>query len=198
MIGAGLSPTGTAAGAVCAPRRTTKRPARARRAAAASSHGGRESGSAVDSGAVCSSCATEAPGIDPVVRTSGRATGWALERSETGSGATTVAATGWAGRRRLPLRFVETVRAARCRAARVSFSAARLAPPARRDSSADGMAAGARPWSDSVGDVASSSTFCPPKDAGCDSGAGAPGPGGAGGAGTAGVSRGGSSVIGST
>jgi len=196
MIGAGLGSTGTPAGAICAPRRRSKRPASARRAAAASSQGGRESRCAVDLDAVCSSCGTATAGIGPVARTSGRATGWARERPETESGVTTVATTGLAGRGRVALCFVETERAAGWGVAGARFSPMRLTRLARRGEFApDGTAAGARPWTDSVGDVASPAS-CPPIEVGWGSGAGASAAGG--GAGTAGVSRGGSSVIGST
>ena len=61
------TPGGTVtAGAFCVPRRKIKRPAIARRAAAASSHGGRESRSAAGSGAVRSSFPTATAGIDLV------------------------------------------------------------------------------------------------------------------------------------
>jgi hypothetical protein len=197
MIGAGLWSTGTPAGAICAPRRRSKRPASARRAAVASSQGGRESCCAVDLDAVCSSCGTATAGIGLVARTSGRAIGRALERSETESGATTVATTGWAGRRRVALCFFGTARAAGCGVAGAPFSPTRLTRLARRGEFAlDGTAAGARPWSDSGGGDIASSASCPPIEVGWGSGAGASAAGG--GAGTAGVSRGGSSVIGST
>jgi hypothetical protein len=196
MIGAGLGSTGTPAGAVCAPRRSSKRPARARRAAAASSQGGRESCCAFDLDADCSFWATATAGIGPVARTSGRAIGWALERPEMESGATTVATTGWAGRRRVALCFVETARAVGCGVAGAPFSPTRLTCLARRGEFApDGTAAGARPWSASDGGDVASSADCPAIEGGCGSGAGASGAGG--GAGTADVSRGGSSVIGS-
>jgi hypothetical protein len=197
MIGAGLWSTGTPAGAVCAPRRSSRRPASARRAAAASSQGGRESFCAVDFVAVSSSCGTATAGIGPVVRTSGRAIGWALERPETESGATTVATTGRAGRRRVALCFFGTARAAGCGVAGAPFSPTCLTRLARRGEFAlNGRAAGARPWRDSGGGDVASSASCPPIEAGWGSGAGASGAGGD--AGTAGVSRGGSSVIGST
>jgi hypothetical protein len=196
MIGAGLSSTETPAGAFCTPHRTIRRPAIARRAATASSHGGRESRSGADSGVGCSSCTAAAAGTNVVDRTSVRATGWELERRETESGATTVAATGRVGRRRLRLRVVESSRVAGRRAAGAAFPPILLALLARRrESTSDEMAAGAAPRGNSIGDVTSSSTSCPPIEAGCCSGAGASGTDGAG---TAGVSRGGSNVIGST
>lgn len=195
MIGTGLSPNETAARACWGLRRTIKRPARARSAAATSSQGVRRSRSAGDSGAVGSTCPAAAAGIDLATPTAGRATGRALERPDTPSGATTVAATGGAGRRRLPIRFLATAGAADSRAAGASVSAARLASVARRELPADGIPAGAVPCSASLGDAASSETTCRSGGAGCGSGAGSSGIGGAG---TDGVSRGGSSVIGST